>query len=258
MIPPTSIDGTDITGATIDGTDVQEITVDGDVVFSASQIPASVDNHYPITANDNGTVLDDIGNINLDNNSATLVTDSSAREQRYYDVDGSANLATSNVSGLKGVNQMSVSLWVNIPTAPTGAASIVAGVSDANGSFSSGDYSWSLRHLGGTNTFQFLVGDAAGPNINESNIVGQGWTHVGLRYANGGDFDLTLNGLQTTFVGAGNNQVLRNGGNRFHIGAAAGGSFGVDDMDVDDIMVNRNGVFSDSDLQSIYNDHPRA
>ena len=38
MIPPTSIDGTDITGATIDGTDVQEITVDGDVVFSAATI----------------------------------------------------------------------------------------------------------------------------------------------------------------------------------------------------------------------------
>jgi len=36
MIPPTSIDGTDITGATIDGTDVQEITVDGQTVFSAS------------------------------------------------------------------------------------------------------------------------------------------------------------------------------------------------------------------------------
>jgi len=35
MIPPTSIDGTDITGATIDATDVQEITVDGDVVFTA-------------------------------------------------------------------------------------------------------------------------------------------------------------------------------------------------------------------------------
>jgi hypothetical protein len=35
MMPPTSIDGTDITGATIDGTDVQEITVDGDTVFSA-------------------------------------------------------------------------------------------------------------------------------------------------------------------------------------------------------------------------------
>jgi len=34
---PTSIDGTDITGATIDGTDVTEITVDGDVVFSAAR-----------------------------------------------------------------------------------------------------------------------------------------------------------------------------------------------------------------------------
>jgi len=33
---PTSIDGTDITGATIDGTDVQEITVDGDTVFTSS------------------------------------------------------------------------------------------------------------------------------------------------------------------------------------------------------------------------------
>ena len=32
---PTSIDGTDITGATIDGTDVQEITVDGQTVFTA-------------------------------------------------------------------------------------------------------------------------------------------------------------------------------------------------------------------------------
>jgi len=36
MIPPTSIDGTDITGATIDGTDVTEITVDGDTVFTSS------------------------------------------------------------------------------------------------------------------------------------------------------------------------------------------------------------------------------
>jgi len=41
MMPPTSIDGTDITGATIDGTDVTEITVDGQTVFEAVSIPAS-------------------------------------------------------------------------------------------------------------------------------------------------------------------------------------------------------------------------
>jgi len=36
---PTSIDGTDITGATIDSTDVTEITVDGQTVFSLSTGP---------------------------------------------------------------------------------------------------------------------------------------------------------------------------------------------------------------------------
>jgi len=41
---PTSIDGTDITGATIDGTDVTEITVDGDTVFTAQTLPVAYSN----------------------------------------------------------------------------------------------------------------------------------------------------------------------------------------------------------------------
>jgi len=41
--PPTSIDGTDITGATIDGQDVQEITIDGQTVFTAID-PNLIDN----------------------------------------------------------------------------------------------------------------------------------------------------------------------------------------------------------------------
>jgi len=42
--PPSSIDGTEITGATIDGQDVQEITIDGDTVFTA--IPESLISLY--------------------------------------------------------------------------------------------------------------------------------------------------------------------------------------------------------------------
>jgi len=42
--PPTSIDGTDITGATIDGQQVQEITVDGQTVFTAGPDPGIIDN----------------------------------------------------------------------------------------------------------------------------------------------------------------------------------------------------------------------
>jgi len=66
MIPPTSIDGTDITGATIDGTDVQEITVDGDTVFTAGptvledfesfSTTSDLSNKYTVVAND-GTLI---------------------------------------------------------------------------------------------------------------------------------------------------------------------------------------------------------
>jgi len=63
MIPPTSIDGTDITGATIDGTDVQEITVDGDVVFTAVQRLPHFDDFDTNTLSDyeiyDGTSIDD-------------------------------------------------------------------------------------------------------------------------------------------------------------------------------------------------------
>jgi len=57
MMPPTSIDGTDITGATIDGTDVQEITVDGQTVFSA--LPSTVVTRNP--DDDSSTQTDKFG-----------------------------------------------------------------------------------------------------------------------------------------------------------------------------------------------------
>jgi len=61
MIPPTSIDGTDITGATIDGTDVTEITVDGDVVFSGeSTLPqANLHTRYDFSLEDGTTPITD-------------------------------------------------------------------------------------------------------------------------------------------------------------------------------------------------------
>jgi len=61
---PTSIDGTDITGATIDGTDVTEITVDGQTVFSAQTLPVAYSNlraWYPLdSAEYGGSNTDDV------------------------------------------------------------------------------------------------------------------------------------------------------------------------------------------------------
>jgi len=66
MMPPISIDGTDITGATIDGQDVQEITVDGQTVFTAgpSNLPVAYSNlvaWYPFdSATYGGSNADDV------------------------------------------------------------------------------------------------------------------------------------------------------------------------------------------------------
>jgi len=50
-MPPTSIDGTDITGATIDGTDVTEITVDGQTVFTSAPPAAQI--FQPVSGDEN-------------------------------------------------------------------------------------------------------------------------------------------------------------------------------------------------------------
>jgi len=100
-MPPTSIDGTDITGATIDGTDVQEITVDGDTVFSAApEIPASAVANYDATqevsTGNITSITDRVGSFNL-SGSATVVSNSINGKQAY-DFDGTEEMATTAMS----------------------------------------------------------------------------------------------------------------------------------------------------------------
>jgi len=93
MIPPTSIDGTDITGATIDGTEVTEITVDGDTVFSAGpsfDLPVAYSNlvaWYPFdSAEYGGSNADDV----------TAILGGSGDDTAY---DGTVNGASYQSSG---------------------------------------------------------------------------------------------------------------------------------------------------------------
>jgi len=97
MIPPTSIDGTDITGATIDGTDVQEITVDGQTVFSAESLPVAYSNlvaWYPFDSSFyGGSNADDV---------TALFNPAQSGDSTAY--DGTVNGATYQSSG--GVTDM--------------------------------------------------------------------------------------------------------------------------------------------------------
>jgi len=93
MMPPTSIDGTDITGATIDGQDVEEITVDGQTVFSAVptiNFPVAYSNlvaWYPFdSATYGGSNADDV----------TAILGGSGDDTDY---DGTVNGATYQSSG---------------------------------------------------------------------------------------------------------------------------------------------------------------
>jgi len=100
MIPPTSIDGTDITGATIDGTDVQEITVDGDVVFSAQTLPVAYSNlvaWYPFDAAEyGGSNADDVtaiigGSGDDTAYDGTVLGNPSHVSGGFYDINAGAN-----------------------------------------------------------------------------------------------------------------------------------------------------------------------
>jgi hypothetical protein len=98
--PPTSIDGTDITGATIDGQDVQEITIDGQTVFTAAVGPPSEQNRWPIKEN-SFPLENTVGTADLKaiNGPPSLVNDSTAIENVRMDTsatDGAEASAASN------------------------------------------------------------------------------------------------------------------------------------------------------------------
>jgi len=93
---PTSIDGTDITGATIDGTDVTEITVDGQTVFSADSRVA-VDNLL-FHARFENNLDDDIGSANGTATTTSFVSSGGAEDYQngpdsaYLDMDASTEV----------------------------------------------------------------------------------------------------------------------------------------------------------------------
>jgi len=135
MIPPASIDGTDITGATIDGQDVQEITVDGNTVFTAgtqiNNFPVAYSNliaWYPFdSATYGGLNADDVTAIlggsgdntayNATVNGATYqssggVTDINAgANSGGFDFDGSNDTIDFPNFGLSTSNDWSINLW---------------------------------------------------------------------------------------------------------------------------------------------------
>jgi len=115
MIPPTSIDGTDITGATIDGTDVQEITVDGQTVFTAGGLPGIYKHDWIMNEGSGTTVSDEIGNSDLTINGATWISDANKTGGTILDFDGNDDFASvSSLDNMTSTTEATFVAWLEL------------------------------------------------------------------------------------------------------------------------------------------------
>jgi len=114
MIPPTSIDGTDITGATIDGQDVQEITVDGDTVFSATVDPfTTLDLRYKMDEGSGSSISDSIGSQDGFIANASWVSDSNYTGGFAIDINQDGGWMSNSGNVACNEPNMTVMLWWN-------------------------------------------------------------------------------------------------------------------------------------------------
>jgi len=206
MIPPTSIDGTDITGATIDGTDVQEITVDGDVVFSAG--PRVVDDFETQNLN---VWSGDTAAFSIDTSTVKVGTAS----VEY--VSASDNQRIGTATGIDGVPQAGdrTRIWMKPGVNISGPE-----IYYASDSFSGRNDAYTLRVDPSSNQLRFFPfegGTFTGIIQDASAAIDSDWHLLEIFHDTNGDYEHTL------FDSNGTTQLAQMTGNdTTHI---TGGSF---------------------------------
>ena len=264
MIPPTSIDGTDITGATIDGTDVQEITVDGDVVFtsttadpvaksdliawyrfeSSGLLTDSADNSsfgdataYDLTEQGQSTTESN----SVSSGGATDVIDGTS--SGYYDMvaDGNIEASLTNLS-----TPFTVMGWFNPDGVDTGSGN-QALFGDWDGSSSD----WYMRYRDGTDELT-MVDDIAGNQFDLGSFPSGQWSHIT------GVYDSTDTAyIDGSVVGtlSASSQRTFTGGDGLDIGSL-GNSLEFYDGGIDDVRIYNRALTSSEINQIITNTQP--
>jgi len=216
MMPPTSIDGTDITGATIDGTDVQEITGAGQTVFSAGPVqpPSGVSRWTLDNADTIGTTVKDVwGNNDGTNNGATTgingPSDTYETNEAYF-FDGDDEVDCGIINEVIGSSELTLAAWMNIKN--------IVDFNSVIAVHANNDDNWGFFVQDSPNRLFFKVeqngvnveGDSFNFNFNEwYHFVGVFDTNTSLLYVDG-----TLPGSSTSS----NNIVVPNITTGFYIG----------------------------------------
>jgi len=269
MIPPTSINGTDITGATIDGTDVTEITVDGDVVFSAQQLPVAYSNliaWYPFdSAEYGGSNADDVtaiiggsGNDTAFNGSVSganhvasggAVDINAGSSSGYYEFPGGSDQITiQDHPDLRGINPLTISFWARLDA---------LNVSDVRGVILKGQrpfgdsnfLEWQVTNSGSNLGFVFHGAAEAieGLPISFNKLNTSEFFHYSASF-NNGSISIYLDGNLETSSTASFSQIQSTSEDVI-LGGAGNRHF---DGDIDDFRIY-NKELSQTEIQQIYN-----
>jgi len=266
MIPPTSIDGTDITGATIDGTDVQEITVDGDVVFSAEQLPVRFSDMvgwWPFDpAQYGGAALDDVTAIiggSADDtafdgsgvNSPTHQTSGGADDinagasSGYMDLTGSNDIieyadSSGNFPNIENFQGFTMCLWFNLR-------------GDANsqlfGNYEpSGQTNQYIHILQVSDNEIRFVHDDGSTTSTQVTVPSNTWVHAAITHDYSGNYVYYVDGSVEDSGNSGKNNF--DDGKEFYSGqyfdSSRDGDFYIDDCRIYDQQL------SSSDINQIY------
>jgi len=243
---PTSIDGTDITGATIDGTDVTEITVDGQTVFTAGPTlqdivaPGNLNAWYPF---ENGAA-DETRTGGILDNAGISVADSGD----YSGVlrNGASISSTGGVIDLQagqnsGVADISLGEYIDMgrPPVPTFPYSVTAWLfarGDVNiiVTFQGVDVMALMGPVGNHgNSYDFYNFNGGNYDVASSGISIQNqWVHLAGTMSSNGDMSIYADGVLEGTTTTNSRTVVS--GREMGIGGADRGTPGTDAL-IDDV-----------------------
>jgi hypothetical protein len=243
MIPPTSIDGTDVT----------EITVDGQTVFSASiPKPPSGISRYPVEAGSGSTLVDVWGGHDATINGATWTTNNVPKGNFSLDYDGLNDFSSAGIiNAYDGLSGLSVSARVNVDSIPSGSEFFVKqGVLVAEAGNSRDTFGLTLE--GGDGFGFYVEGTSGAERLTEENagLSTQTNFHLVGTYDSNGDMALYLDGSKIKTKNAPGGQTISTN-NPFEIGARTSISAFTDGR-IDEVRTYSKKL-SDQEVSNLFN-----
>jgi len=234
------------------------------LVNVAKGLPQSIDNHYPFSPDDgdgSGSVTDAIGDIDLNNEGASLITDSDVAEERYYEFGGPDDedylRPDSEDEDHFNTTVMTVIFWIRGQTEDNDSRHFVF---DTSGSAIGGedDQTWWVEFV--NDELRFSAISAGDIQIDYNDILDGEWKMITCRLDSSDgstemetiiddDFDsietesdddeISADGSNFSIGG----EIDRDGGNRHFTGDLDFAAFSTEWM-------------SDDDIQAYYDAHP--